>query len=264
MSLLLIDAGNTHVKFVTWSGFVEVPNFRAGKFIPPPENEILTVLGTVPTEILKNTTEFENQISKIARGPFGAVILVSVIPPAEKILKMIFPQLQGVGKNGKYPFPHDILHPETVGPDRFCNMAAAVFAGLSSALVVDVGTATTFDLLLDGVFKGGLIAPGMAFAAGQLARRGAMLDEVPFEVRPALVGNNTHDAMIGGAWLNGCGGVEWTIARLLETYGDLPVVLTGGLSEMLPSDERYVDPWWTLRGAAVLAEKALLRAEPTV
>ena len=175
------------------------------------------------------------------------------MPEVDAVLKTILPNLQVVGSGQEYPFPHELLEAGTVGPDRICNMAAAVSAGLNRALVVDAGTATTFDLLLDGVFKGGLIAPGMAFAAQQLARHGAMLEETSFEAREAVVGRNTQEAMMGGAWLTGCGGVEWTIAKLMESYGSLPVILTGGLSCHLISDQRYHDPFWTIRGAAALA-----------
>ena len=80
-----------------------------------------------------------------------------------------------------------------------------------------------------------------------------MLEDAPFEVCPAVVGRDTQEAMMGGAWLTGCGGVEWTIARLLETYGQVPVILTGGLGKLLPLENRCLDPFWTLRGAAHLA-----------
>jgi type III pantothenate kinase len=197
---------------------------------------------------------FSEKISNlIPEGKFRS-ILVSVVPAVDALLEKVLPGLIKAGSEGHYPYPHEILNPQAVGADRFCNMAAAVASGLQSALVVDAGTATTFDLLQDGVFKGGLIAPGMAFAARQLAIKGALLEEAPFEKRPFTVGRDSRAAMSGGAWLTGCGGVQWTIEKLLESYGEMPVILTGGLGSMLPAEDRYFDVFWTLRGAWHLAE----------
>jgi len=254
MATLIIDAGNTSVKMVRWTGGFNFPDFSTNSFTPGRATDSPEELGSVPTELFfKNPAEFADQISALGKETPDQVVLVSVIPGIEILLRNIWDEINIVGLNGSLPFAHEIREPQTVGSDRFCNIACAVAAGLNSALVVDVGTATTFDLLLDGVFKGGLIAPGMAFASQLIGSRGAMLEPVPFEVRPPEVGQNTREAMMGGAWLTGRGGVEWTISRLLETYGRMPVVLTGGLAELLPLENRYLDRHWTLRGAGFLA-----------
>lgn len=264
MSFMVIDAGNTKIKFVRWDDDVPMPDFHTAGFLSGKAKDEPTVLASVPTELLNNPSEFFSRIQTINTGDIASSVLVSVVPETNGILQKKWPHLVVVAHNGDYPFAHKLQQPETVGPDRFCNVAAAVAGGLKSALIVDAGTATTFDLLLDDVFVGGLIAPGMAFAAVQLARQGAMLEEVPFQEMPSAVGINTTEAMMTGAWLTGCGGVQWTIARLLETYGQVPVILTGGLSELLPQDGRYHDPFWTLRGAAFLARKSLPSPEPEV
>lgn len=259
MSLLVIDVGNTKIKLVRWKTDAPLPDFQRKGFFPGQSADKPSVSGTVSTELINNPLEFSSQILKLAEGSDSSRVLVSVVPEADRLLQGILPGLQVVARAGEYPFPHKIQKSHTVGPDRFCNMAAAVGAGLKSALVVDAGTATTFDLLLDGVFQGGLIAPGMAFAARQLARQGAMLEEIPFEESSAVVGRDSREAMKGGAWLTGFGGVQWTIAGLMETYGDFPVILTGGLSGHLIADDRYEDPFWTLRGAAFLAGKFMVK-----
>jgi len=262
LSQLIIDAGNSHIKLVYWPGEIQFPDFRDMGFTPGKSQDNPRVLGTVPTALAKDPTKFLEEISNlIPDGKFRS-ILVSVVPAVDLLLENILPGLRKIGSDGHYPYPHEILNPKAVGADRFCNMAAAVAAGLPSALVVDAGTATTFDLLQNGVFKGGLIAPGMAFAARQLAIKGALLEEVPFETRPFTVGRDTREAMGGGAWLTGLGGVQWTIERLLESYGEMPVILTGGLGAMLPAEGRYYDVFWTLRGAWHLAETANSVAGP--
>ncbi len=95
--------------------------------------------------------------------------------------------------------------------------------------MVDAGTATTFDLLRDGVFAGGLIAPGMAFAAQRLGETGARLAPVPFGPAPLDVGRSTAAALAAGGWHAGQGGVRRIVDGLLQRYGALPVVVTGGL-----------------------------------
>jgi len=253
LSALVIDAGNTNIKLVMWNDAVAFPDFRQNLFSPGKATDVPLNLGAVSTRLVEKPEEFSSQILDLTKDVISPPVLVSVVPEVDQALKRIFPDLQVVGTGQQFPIAHEIQEPHKVGPDRWCNIAAADAAGLDSALVVDAGTATTFDLLLNKVFIGGLIAPGMAFAAQQLARQGAMLEDAPFEKRPAVVGHNTREAMTGGAWLVGCGGVEYTIDRLLETYGPLPVILTGGLAGHLSRTDRYFDPVWTLRGAASLA-----------
>ncbi len=254
MTALILDAGNTSVKIVRWDCPVSFCRFSKGRFVPALADNHPAELGVVPTDLhVENPREFLDRILEFSGNKDEQVVLVSVVPGVEKLLGEIWPEFKVVGLSEKLPFAHEIKQPETVGPDRFCNMACAVASGMTSALVVDAGTATTFDLLLDGVFKGGLIAPGMEFAARQMALKGAMLSETIFEPRPPVVGKDTRAAMMGGAWLTGFGGVEWTLARLLETYGPVPVVLTGGLAAKLAAEGRFLAPHWTLRGAAFLA-----------
>ncbi len=118
--------------------------------------------------------------------------------------------------------------------------------------MVDAGTATTFDLLDGGAFKGGLIAPGMAFAAAKLGEYAARLAPVPFGPCPLEVGTDTAGAMAAGAWHTSFFGVNGTIEALLKAYGPRPVILTGGLGRFLAVEGRHVDPFWTLRGAGWL------------
>ncbi len=177
-------------------------------------------------------------------------VLVSVIPAFTDLFVRRYPAGMVVGRVVDLPFPHDIRQPETVGPDRWANVAAAVGAGLQDALIVDAGTATTVDLLRAGRFVGGLIAPGLAFAARCLAAHGALLPETAFGPQPADVGRDTTEALQRGAWLAGTGGVEAMLSRLMEKYGPLPVILTGGLGPHLMAPGRHLDSLWTARGAA--------------
>jgi len=178
--------------------------------------------------------------------------LISVLP----VIAQLLADQEGVvvaDHERDLPFEFDVADISQVGPDRLCNMAAAASSGLSDALVVDAGTATTFDLLLDGVFRGGMIAPGMAFAARQIGEVAARLEPVPFGPTSWDVGRGTEDAMAAGAWQAGIGGVLAVVTGLKCRYGDLPVIITGGLGHHLQIPGSYLDPQWTLRGGAILS-----------
>jgi len=180
-------------------------------------------------------------------------VLVSVVPAWTELLRKRLPELEILDHTWPMPFTWGVEHPGQVGPDRLANVALARAWGLADALVVDAGTATTFDLLADGEFRGGLIAPGMAFAGRKLGESAARLEVVPFVPCPPEVGRDTASAMAAGAWLTGTQGILGTIASLLDTYGRRPVVITGGLGGFLAGDSRILDPFWTLRGVAWLA-----------
>lgn len=181
------------------------------------------------------------------------VVLVSVVPDWSQRLAGVIPGLEIIDHTWAMPFAWGVDRPSQVGADRLANMALARAWGLEDALVVDAGTATTFDLLADGVFRGGLIAPGMAFAARKLGEHAARLEVVPFAPTRVEVGRDTASAMAAGAWLTGSHGILGTIAALQGEYGPCPVALTGGLGAFLAGDSRILDLFWTLRGAAWLS-----------
>ena len=180
------------------------------------------------------------------------VVLTSVLPAVQAALEAQLPQLRVVDHRVDLPFRTEVEDPAAVGADRYCNMAAAAAAGLDRALVVDVGTAVTFDVLVDGVFLGGLIAPGPGFSLNQLAARAARLGPVPFAPCPLAAGASTRQAMMAGAWHMGLAGIQGCVHGLQQSHGALPVVVTGGLASHFAHQGWFVDPHFTLRGAACL------------
>jgi type III pantothenate kinase len=169
-----------------------------------------------------------------------------------EVLRAALPGLRSVDHTWRFPFGVRVDRPETVGPDRFCNMAAAVASGLSDAIVEDAGTATTIDVLRDGDFVGGLIAPGMAFAARKLQEEGAMLWRVPFERTELVPGRDTASALAIGAYQVGVRGIVGAVEGLLKDLPAAQVVVTGGLGVHVARGDWLHDPDWTLRGLAAL------------
>ncbi|MFN2371344.1 MAG: type III pantothenate kinase [Candidatus Krumholzibacteriia bacterium] len=248
MTVLVLDAGNTRL--------------RAALAADPRQWPGLLPAGAAPRPALDRVGELPTAAAAADAGPWlreladrhrpDAAVLVSVVPALDPLFAAALPGLRGAGLGCPLPFALDVEDPAAVGADRLCNVTAAAAAGWRRALVVDAGTATTFDLLLDGVFVGGLIAPGMAFAARCLGEAAARLAPVPFGPAPLDAGRSTAAALAAGGWHAGQGGVRHIVAGLRARYGDLPVVVTGGLGGDL-ADLGHLDPDWTLRGALALA-----------
>ncbi len=256
---LIIDAGNTKVRVAGWCGGLQDPrqigHNTIGKTSVPAE---LVDLGVVPTPTAGGGRGFLTAMAEI-RDQYAEIplVLTSVVPLVVELLQQKWPDIEVIDHRWNLPFKFALPHPETVGTDRLCNVAAAAVAGWRQALIVDAGTATTFDLLVGGEFVGGLIAPGMALAADCLGKFAARLTPVPFVPCALEPGRDTAEAMQAGAFHVGLGGVEAVITALGAKYGPLPVVVTGGLGGLLGQTDRLLDPDWTMRGAAVLAEEKI-------
>lgn len=254
MKALIVDAGNTCVTCAAWDNDGQRPALRPGsgaRLAPP---VALRELGSLdlPTDPAKEKS-FRDSFRGIhadAGGP--SVVLTSVVPLVAGWLPGGL-DLKIVDHTCGLPFILGVSEPDRVGPDRLCNVAAAAAAGLATALVVDAGTATTFDLLLDGEFVGGMIAPGMALSARMLGESASRLNPVPFGPVSWEVGRDTEAAMAAGAWHTGSGGVRAVISGILARYGQMPVVMTGGLGVLFEDSDWFFDSHWTLRGAAILS-----------
>ena len=240
MNALLIDVGNTRIA-------VARITLLEGAMVGPLER---VWTGETPRG---DAGELAATVAAL-RTTGEPVALASVVPTATAALRAAVPELRCVDHTWDFPFAMDVDHPETVGADRFCNVAAAAAAGLTDAIVADAGTATTIDVLRDGVFVGGLIAPGMAFAARKLQEEGARLWSVPFAPAELMPGRDTATALAIGAYQVGTRGVTGAVEGLLEDLPAAKVILTGGLGRFLTREGWTHDPDWTLRGLAVLLD----------
>jgi len=246
---LIIDAGNSRIRAVSWSGTGDLPRPDSPGRMPA-----LAPLSTLGDWATPGQAErLPDELVRLLEGSINEpAVLVSVIPRVTEMLRDVRPDLVVVDHLSGLPFVSEVSAPAAVGPDRYCNVAAAFAAGLSNALIVDAGTATTFDLLQEGIFRGGMIAPGMAFAARRIGEEAARLEPVVFEPRSWDVGRDTASAMAAGAWHVGVGGVGAVIDGLIRRYGPLTVILTGGLGDHISWEGAWHDPYWTMRGAAFL------------
>lgn len=251
MQAVIIDVGNTHVRFVAWTTSDRLPRRRDGGWDGAPALRTLARLLT-PRSGADEAAFLVDAAKVLATAPGVTVVVASVVPRVGELLAVIVPGLLRADHTAVLPFTHDLVDAAATGADRLCNVAAAVRAGLADALVVDAGTATTIDVLAGGSFIGGVIAPGMAFALEAIGRQAARLRPVPFAAVPLAAGRDTAAAMAAGGFHAGVGGAEALIAGLQREHGPRPVVLTGGLGAFLDAPGRFLDPDWTVRGAACL------------
>ncbi|UCF09654.1 MAG: type III pantothenate kinase [Candidatus Bipolaricaulota bacterium] len=159
------------------------------------------------------------------------------------------------------PIPLDVDEPTAVGADRIANCIAAHHRYPQSVLVIDFGTAVTFDLVSpDGAFLGGAIAPEMRLAARALVDRAAQLHSVALDVPESVIGRTTADNLRAGIAFGFLDLVGGLISRFrAEVEGPLRVIATGGKGELfarhLDAIEDY-DPFLTLEGLRLWWETA--------
>ena len=151
-------------------------------------------------------------------------------------------------------------NPAEVGADRLLNALAAQKRYAAPAIVIDFGTATTFDVVdADGAYIGGVIAPGVNLAMEALHRAAAQLPRIAFSRPQAVIGRSTVPAMQSGIYWGYVGAIEGIVKRIEAEYGaPMSVIATGGLAALFAGGTsiiRHVDPDLTLLGLMDLAER---------
>ena len=201
---------------------------------------------------------------KLRIADIKEVSMCSVVPPLtatfEEVFKRYFnvsPLVVTAGVKTGVRICMD--NPKEVGADRIVDAAAAHHLYGGPVIIVDMGTATTFDTVsAKGDYKGGAIAPGMAAAAESMFTRAAMLPRVELARPGHIIGTNTIDAMKSGIIFGFVGLVEGLVTRIQREMGEkAKVVATGGLAHLIAKETRLVDevnPELTLIGLKLIYE----------
>lgn len=191
----------------------------------------------------------------------------SVVPFQTELLRPVLARLvEGsvhvVGPESDLPLRLDVEEPRTVGADRIVNTLAAAHLFARDTIVVDLGTATTYDCITaEGVFAGGIIAPGILAGQEWLAGRTAKLPRVEFEPPSEVIGRRTDVCLKGGLFFSAVDAMDGIVDRLRQAWGrpEVLVVGTGGFAARLAPHSRTlerVEPALTLVGL-VLAGRHL-------
>jgi type III pantothenate kinase len=152
------------------------------------------------------------------------------------------------------PIRLDVEEPLTVGPDRIVNTLAASRLFGVDCVVVDLGTATTFDCIArDGTFLGGIISPGVKTAAANLTERTAKLPRVELVPPERVIGRRTEACIQSGVFYGAVDAIDGAVDRIRAEWGADPllVIATGGLAELIAPHCRTIDrvePFLTLHG----------------
>jgi type III pantothenate kinase len=244
--LLAVDAGNTNTVFGLWRGEVLVDSIRLKTDTERTSDEYGALLLTLLAR------------RDVTPEAIGGVVISSVVPPLHSTLVRLARDYFGrrplfVEPGVKTGMPIRYDNPAEVGADRIVNAVAARELYGAPVVVVDFGTATTFDVVsAKGEYVGGIIAPGILIAAEALFAHASRLYRVDVQPPERLVGSNTATAMQAGIYFGYVGLVDGILERLLaETPGLREVVATGGQAELIASGSKFVrrvDPLLTLIG----------------
>jgi type III pantothenate kinase len=253
--LLTIDVGNTN----TVLGVFEGGLLRAHWRLTTRPEQTADEYGILVRSLFST--------SGLDPAGIDAVALASVVPPLTPVLVSLARQYLGheplvIGPGVRTGMPILYEPPGDVGADRIVNGVAAFAAYGGPVVVVDFGTATTFDVITRrGEYAGGVICPGIGISADALFQRAARLPRVDVRHPGRVVGRNTVSSMQSGLYFGYASMCEGLIARIRGELGEpARVVATGGLAETLAADIpsiEAVDPVLTLTGLRLIWERNL-------
>jgi type III pantothenate kinase len=251
--LLAIDVSNTHTKLGLFDGERLVHSFR----IRTDRNRTGDELGALTRGLFQHRG--------LGLDAVDAVIVASVVPPLRRALEEFVGGYFGLEARFVEPgiktgMPLHVDNPAEIGADRIVNGVAALHLFGAPAVVVDFGTATTFDVLgPGGDYLGGVIAPGLLVSAEALFNRAARLPLVAVEKPSRVIGRNTVQCMQAGFFHGYVSLVEGLLSRIAAELGASPtVVATGGHAETLAGETaaiHRVEPALTLIGLRLLHER---------
>lgn len=245
--LLAIDVGNTHTVYGLWDG-----DWRA-----------VFRLGTDPDETEDELAAALRGLFELSGLPFrvDAAICASVVPGVNDALSKLCDRWLGVplrflrtGEEVGLPVRYE--PPTGVGADRIANALAALARFAPPIVVVDFGTATTFDVVdAEGVYVGGAILPGLILSGQALSGKTAKLPQVELVAPSRAVGRNTSESMQSGLMFGYAGAIDGIARRIRSEVGEgARVIATGGLGArftgLCETLESY-EPTLTLEGLLI-------------
>ncbi|MBN2059728.1 MAG: type III pantothenate kinase [Deltaproteobacteria bacterium] len=252
--LLCIDVGNTNIVL----GVADDQRILESWRIRTDMNVTADELGSLIINLFN--------VSKINVNDIGNVIISCVVPPILNPIRlfcrrylMSVPMIVGEGINTGMTIDYD--NKKEVGADRIVNAVAAYEKYRTGLIIIDFGTATTFDCVSkDGIWLGGAISPGVTISCEGLYRKAFKLPCTDFYTRPeSVIGKNTISSMNAGIIFGYAGLVDGIVRRMKREIGyGLKVIATGGLAGVISAEAEtidHVDEFLTLEGLRIIFKR---------
>ena len=252
--ILAVDVGNTNITCGVFRGEEIVASFRITTKMPRTSDEYGMMLGTLLEKNQVNEKEIRD------------AIIASVVPNVMHSLQNAIIKYLGitpivVEAGIKTGIRVATPNPQQIGADRIVDAVAAYELYGGPVLVIDFGTATTYDLVdSEGAFLGGVTAPGIRISAKALWEDAAKLPEIEIRKPSSIIGRETITSMQSGVVYGYIGQTEYIIRKMKQEsgYENVKVVATGGLGKIIAEETPlidYYDPMLTLKGLQILYEK---------
>ncbi len=252
MDKLAVDIGNTHIVLGLFRSEKLIHTWR----IVSDASKTVDEYGLTIRSLLSS--------DKVELSDSTRVVICCVVPPLARVFTKLFqkhfsvePKLIESAKIKEIKILCD--NPSEVGADRVVNAYAAREAYGAPGIVVDFGTATTFDVISkEGHYQGGVIAPGLVAASEALTNKAAMLPSIEIRDPVSVIGKNTLDSMMSGIVYGYASLVDGIVERIVEELGAgaVEITSTGGLARMMSVYSERIErvvPELTLEGLRKLS-----------